>query len=332
LKKYQLWHRDTIIIGISANAIETFRALKSENYLGYRILAFVGNTKHKSLHKIPIINKDEITEVCNSDTQVIIALDSQNQNQLNGWLGFFNTLNFKFITIVPDLDGIPIYGTEISLILNYETLLLRLNNNLSNRFNIFLKRMFDITGSLLLLLFLSPLFLFVIIKINSYQPFFKHQRIGKKGQVFECIKFKSMVDNAQELLPELLQDEKLAREWALNQKFKNDPRVTPIGKWLRRTSLDELPQLFNVLKGEMSLVGPRPVTQNELAKYQDNVKYYLQTTPGMTGLWQINGRSDISYQKRVSFDVWYVKNWSLWLDIAILFKTIPVVFRQKGSV
>ena len=138
--------------------------------------------------------------------------------------------------------------------------------------------------------------------------------------------------NAQEILEELLARDLDARsEWQKDFKLKNDPRVTPLGSWLRKTSLDELPQLWNVLKGDMSLVGPRPVVQAELERYGRDAIYYLMTRPGMTGLWQISGRNDVNYETRVYFDSWYVKNWSLWTDIAILFKTISVVTARKGA-
>ncbi|HDV2047428.1 TPA: sugar transferase, partial [Escherichia coli] len=150
-----------------------------------------------------------------------------------------------------------------------------------------------------------------------------HERIGKGGKPFKCLKFRSMVINSKEVLEELLlKDVNARKEWEETFKLKNDPRVTKIGAFLRRTSLDELPQLFNVLKGEMSLVGPRPIITAELERYNEEVDYYLLSKPGMTGLWQVSGRSDVDYETRVYLDAWYVKNWSMWNDIAILFKTI----------
>jgi undecaprenyl-phosphate galactose phosphotransferase len=142
-----------------------------------------------------------------------------------------------------------------------------------------------------------------------------------------------MYKDADKILAELLEkNPELKKEWEESFKLKNDPRVTKIGKFLRKTSLDELPQIFNVLKGEMSLVGPRPVTQEELEKYyKDYAKYYLSVWPGITGLWQVSGRSDLSYKERVFLDAWYVRNWNLWLDFLILLNTIKVVIKQKGA-
>ncbi|HDZ2983580.1 TPA: sugar transferase, partial [Klebsiella pneumoniae] len=155
---------------------------------------------------------------------------------------------------------------------------------------------------------------------------------GKNGRKFKCLKFRSMVINSKEVLENLLINDNEAREeWEKTFKLKNDPRITKIGHFLRRTSLDELPQLFNVLKGEVSLVGPRPIITEELQRYNEEVDYYLLSKPGMTGLWQVSGRSDVDYDTRVYLDSWYVKNWSMWNDIAILFKTIAVVLNRDGA-
>jgi len=141
-----------------------------------------------------------------------------------------------------------------------------------------------------------------------------------------------MIANADQVLAEVLAGDPAARaEWERDFKLKNDPRITPVGAFLRKTSLDELPQLWNVLKGEMSLVGPRPIVTAELERYGDQVGYYLEARPGMTGLWQISGRNDIDYADRVNLDAWYVKNWSLWYDIVILLKTVRVVLAKSGA-
>jgi undecaprenyl-phosphate galactose phosphotransferase len=150
--------------------------------------------------------------------------------------------------------------------------------------------------------------------------------------MFPCYKFRTMHVDAEQQLRDLLASDPAARaEWEREFKLRNDPRITRIGHFLRRTSLDELPQLFNVIRGEMSLVGPRPIIQAELARYGDDVDYFLMVRPGMTGLWQVSGRNDVDYDTRVYLDTWYVKNWSLWYDIAILFKTVRVVFARKGA-
>lgn len=199
---------------------------------------------------------------------------------------------------------------------------------------LFFKNILDFLGSIILIIIFSPLllFLFVMIKKDGGNAIYTHNRVGKNGKIFPCFKFRSMVMNSEEVLQELLQNNpEIREEWEKDFKLKNDPRVTKIGKFLRKTSLDELPQLFNVLFGQMSLVGPRPIITDELERYGKYVDYYLSVKPGMTGLWQVSGRSDTNYDERVELDVWYVQNISLWKDIVILFETISIVIKGRGA-
>lgn len=162
---------------------------------------------------------------------------------------------------------------------------------------------------------------------------YAHPRIGANGRTFRCIKFRTMVINGDEVLERHLRaDPEAAREWAETRKLRNDPRVTSIGRFLRRTSLDELPQLINVLRGEMSCVGPRPIVEAELSKYGEGAREYLAARPGITGLWQISGRSNLDYDDRVRLDVLYVRQWSLLLDLVILLRTIPAVLKTGDAV
>lgn len=197
------------------------------------------------------------------------------------------------------------------------------------------KGLFDRVSAALILLALSPLMLAIAIAIrcSSRGPvLFKHTRIGANAQRFGVYKFRSMVTNSQEVLTELLRTDPVARaEWEADQKLKNDPRITGIGRILRTTSLDELPQLFNVILGQMSLVGPRPIVDEEVKKYGPAIHYYYSARPGITGLWQVSGRNDVSYDTRVKLDCRYVLNWSLWQDLKILFKTVGVVMRGSGA-
>jgi len=186
----------------------------------------------------------------------------------------------------------------------------------------------------LLLILLSPFMLLIawLVRRDGGPALFAHPRIGKKGRVFKCYKFRTMVVDAEKKLEKLLQQRpELRQQWLAERKLQSDPRVNKIGGFLRRTSLDELPQLFNVIRGEMSLVGPRPVVRSELRRFGSDVGYYLLVRPGMTGLWQISGRSDTDYDKRVYLDAWYVKNWSFWYDLIILLKTIKVVLKREGA-
>ena len=200
----------------------------------------------------------------------------------------------------------------------------------------FIKTAFDFTLTAVGTLVISPLLLYIAYRINKEDPgpiFFAHTRIGKDGKPFPCYKFRSMVVNSKEMLEKYLAENPEAKvEWERDFKLKNDPRVTSIGHVLRKSSLDELPQIFNVLRGEMSLVGPRPVVQEELNKYYgEAVKEYCSVKPGITGLWQVSGRSDVDYPERVAMDVEYVRTRSLWKDIVILYKTIDVVLNKKGA-
>jgi undecaprenyl-phosphate galactose phosphotransferase len=202
---------------------------------------------------------------------------------------------------------------------------------LSLRLQRFGKRAMDVVASGTALLLLSPVMLTiaVLVKRDGGPCLFGHGRLGKNGETFKCLKFRSMIHNSQEVLARHLAENPEARaEWEADHKLKNDPRVTKIGSFLRKSSLDELPQLINVLKGEMSLVGPRPIVAAEVVKYDRAIAHYYSVTPGITGLWQISGRNDVSYDQRVMLDSFYVRNWSLWRDIAIMLKTVPALMRS----
>ena len=184
-------------------------------------------------------------------------------------------------------------------------------------------------------IFLIPVFLLLalLIKLDSPGPIiFAHQRIGKDGKLFPCLKFRTMCMDADQRLKKYLEDNPEARkEWEAEFKLKEDPRVTRVGRVLRKTSLDELPQLFNVLIGQMSLVGPRPIVTAEIPKYGPYIKDFYMVHPGITGMWQVNGRSDTTYDERVQMDSWYVRNWGVWLDIMLLWRTFGVVLQHKGA-
>jgi Undecaprenyl-phosphate galactose phosphotransferase WbaP len=196
------------------------------------------------------------------------------------------------------------------------------------------KRVFDVVGAVLLGLLLSPLILAIItlIRIEGQPVLFWHKRIGRDGRSFHCVKFRTMVRDAEHVLRHLLNEHpELRDEWTKNFKLRNDPRITMTGRVLRLTSLDELPQLWNVLRGEMSLVGPRPIVRAELLRYGRNASKYLAVKPGLTGLWQIKGRSDTTYRRRVAMDRFYVQNQSMLLDIYILAATPAAVLRRNGA-
>lgn len=197
------------------------------------------------------------------------------------------------------------------------------------------KRSFDILIGFLALIALSPLFLMVMALVkfsDGGSVFYGHRRIGHNGQTFKCLKFRTMSENGDRVLQDYFRANPAAyEEWRATRKLQNDPRVTVVGSVLRKLSLDELPQLLNIIRGEMSIVGPRPVVEDELELYDSAAVYYLRSRPGLTGLWQISGRNDVSYAARVAFDTHYVQNWSLLRDLVIVFKTIPAVCFSRGS-
>ena len=216
-----------------------------------------------------------------------------------------------------------------------QALIIRVQNNLAKKVNRIIKRVFDIVvtvcGGILILPCIAVIAL--LIRLDSPGPVvFAHSRIGQGGKEFSCYKFRSMVSNAQEELNAYLKDNPEAREeWERDFKLKDDPRITKIGRFLRKTSLDELPQLWNVLVGDMSLVGPRPIVKDEIVKYGTYINDFYLVPPGITGVWQVSGRSDTTYDERVQMDSWYVHNWSVWIDIVYLVKTVLAVVRGKGA-
>ena len=197
----------------------------------------------------------------------------------------------------------------------------------------YIKRFMDVILATIALVVLSPIFLIIAIaiKIESKGPvFFKHTRIGKNGKIIKLYKFRSMVINAEELIKSFTPEQ--MKEYKENYKLTNDPRITKIGKFLRKTSLDELPQLLNIIKGDLSIIGPRPVVTDELEKYGANTEKFLSVTPGLTGYWAANGRSCTTYEQRMQMELYYIDNLSLKMDVKVFFKTIEAVIKREGAI
>ncbi|WP_028450328.1 MULTISPECIES: undecaprenyl-phosphate galactose phosphotransferase WbaP [Chitinibacter] len=340
-----LWQLPTVIIGAGVNAQDAYRAMHSEPTLGFSVQAFVSTEAAAEDElvfgdeRLPVVKlaREELLPwlAANGRPHVVVAVNQDELQQLSSQVEQLS-LRYKDIHIIPPIAGLPLFGVVPHHFFSHEVLLLRVRNNLMVKPLIRLKRAFDLFGASVGLLLLSPLLLYVLYRVKQEggpgSVFFGHERIGMNGVPFKCWKFRTMVHNSQEVLERLLATDPAARaEWDKDFKLKNDPRITRIGAFLRKTSLDEIPQLWNVLKGEMSLVGPRPVIAAELERYGDKVDFYLEARPGLTGLWQVSGRNDTTYAERVALDAWYVKNWNLWYDIAIVCKTIRTVVSGHGA-
>ncbi len=333
------WLQPTVIVGTGPNAREIAAAYDARNnHLGYQVQAFldlapeaVEGSLRVGGRDIPVLPLDARSKELPGwlgQPHVVVALEL---DEMLGREGLIESLSFYHgdIDVISPLKGLPINNTRVTHFFSRDILSLRIHNNLARPWPQLVKRGFDLLAASALLLFIAPLLALVAARIklvDGGRVIFAHTRVGRHGRLFPCYKFRTMVANSAEVLAEVLADDPAARaEWARDRKLRHDPRITPIGRFLRKTSLDELPQLLNVVRGEMSLVGPRPVVPDELELYGDARIYYLQVRPGLTGLWQISGRNDIDYERRVSLDAWYVRNWTLWYDILILFRTLLVV-------
>jgi undecaprenyl-phosphate galactose phosphotransferase len=244
-------------------------------------------------------------------------------------------LSRQEVIFIPAIKNFDFSDAQIIHIFNARANLIIVENNLINRFNRSLKYSLDYFLSIILFPLLLLLIGFIAWKIKREDGgtvFFKQERLGQNGKPFECYKFRSMRENRDVLLKTYLQEHpEEVHYYNAYHKYISDPRITKIGSIIRKTSLDELPQIINVLKGEMSLIGPRPYMTSEKEKIGESINMILAVKPGITGLWQVSGRSDVDFASRVDMDVWYVRNWSIWSDVIILIKTVQVVLRHKGS-
>ena len=341
LMRHGKWFRPVVVFGTGMNACKSAEAIRSDPMLGLRVVAFVRTApREESAVRVPDERIVELEDWMPSlgegleRQHFLFAPDTTTEFERNRLL--LNRLSSlsRSITISPPFYGLPLDGAEIVNIPRSDSVLLRLQNNLAKRHSLWRKRSFDVLGSSLALLLLAlPLAVLVaLVKGDGGPAFYRQRRIGRNGVPFDCWKLRSMVVDSESVLRRhLAESAEARREWMADQKLRDDPRVTRIGRFLRATSLDELPQLWNVLRGDMSLVGPRPIVLNERERYGQLFSYYLSQSPGITGLWQISGRNDTTYERRVDLDVWYSRNWSFWLDLVILARTVPVVCRRSGA-
>ena len=328
--------RHAVIAGAGDLGVSLARELETIHWAGIEVVGFFDDKVEESEELQEMGNQiigdiDQLPGYLESNDvdYVYIALPMRAEKKIFKILRECRSLGAR-IYLVPDLYVFGLHHAEMQSLGN----LIVLNFNPNTEW----KRSFDVIFSSLVLLLISPLLLLIgiLVKLQDGGPvFYRHRRITSAGKEFGCLKFRSMVVGAEKQLEELLEnDPELRGEWQQTFKLRNDPRITRLGKFLRRTSLDELPQFFNVLKGEMSVVGARPIVGQELTDfYKESAGRYCSMKPGITGPWQVQHRSDnSSYDERVGLDDWYILNYSLWTDIKIIFKTVKRVFDGRGAV
>jgi Undecaprenyl-phosphate galactose phosphotransferase WbaP len=332
----KLWGEPVVIIGNPQNAMRLVEHFKINLHLGLRPVAVLNDDQCAGC----VLGSHTSDQVCTIKDQAralslrtaLIVINDL--NEIDRLVERFRTI-FHRVILIKDRNGqFGLNGLEA---LDFSNVLgLQVKNNLLNPWSQLLKRSIDILASAFGIVLLAPLLglIALCIKLDTGdRVFYRQSRLGKGGQQFTLVKFRTMFqDRADKILREALkQNPELKKEWDAFQKLKDDPRVTRVGKVLRRFSLDELPQLWNILRGEMSLVGPRPMMTDQRGLYGVAFGNYVQVTPGLTGLWQVSGRNENTFARRAELDNEYIQCWSMWLDIYILFKTIKVVFWNKGA-
>ena len=339
LNALQILYIPVLLVGAGKTAELVNKSLQRMPVSYYKIIGFVDdNPKSESIATtLPCLGRFIDVEQVIQKTgvqNVLVCAPGLESKQLVKLINRLQLLVRK-VSFVPDIFGIPASNISARGLMEEQAIVVRVQNNLAKKSNRIMKRIFDIVATVCGGILILPILAIVAILIYLDSPgpiVFGHKRVGQDGKEFPCYKFRSMVPNAQEALEIYLKENPAAREeWERDFKLKDDPRVTRIGKFLRKTSLDELPQLWNVLIGDMSLVGPRPIVRDEIVKYGDYINDFYLVPPGITGVWQVSGRSDTTYEERVLMDSWYVHNWSVWIDIVYLLKTVLAVVKSKGA-
>jgi len=338
MNKAKLWGKPVIIVSYKETGARFQELLRQEWAMGYSPVALLDHhlvAAGKSYREVSC--EETLSDAANLGRElgvdtVIFAMPHTRREQLARMVSVASE-NFRSVLIVPNLNGI----TNSAVVARdfAGTFAVEIKHNLLDPWSQRLKRTLDLLVTGVGGVLVGPLMfaIAVVIKFDSPGPvFYGHRRVGAAGKHFLCWKFRTMHVNAEQLLERYLQTSPvLQAEWEQKQKLHDDPRVTRVGRLLRQCSLDELPQLWNVLRGEMSLTGPRPIVDAEVPKYGKVYKLYKRIRPGMSGLWQVSGRSDTGYAERVEMDSYYVRNWSVWLDFIILARTIIIVAFGRGA-
>lgn len=331
------WGFPVLILGAGRTGELVIRTLKRQPGLGLKPIAVLDDDPEKQgiLQGVPVIGGLSLAPYLARKRNInyaIVAMPGVPRDKLLAILERY-VHTFPHLLIIPDLFGFAslwVGATDMGGILGLE-----IRQRLLLPGPRLTKMILDCSLTLLFGIFALPLFVIIMIAVKLDSPgpiFYGHYRLGRRGRPFTAWKFRSMVVDADRVLEEhLIKNHLLREEWERERKLKSDPRITRVGRFLRRTSLDELPQLWNVLRGDMSLVGPRPIVDEEIAHYEETFELYKRVHPGITGLWQVSGRNDVTYAERVNLDAYYVRNWSVWLDIHILLRTIWVVMIGDGA-
>jgi Undecaprenyl-phosphate galactose phosphotransferase WbaP len=345
LVKAKVYTKPVLIIGAGKTACLISAALQREKTMGYKMIGIINDRGEQaetvnslSSCTIPLlgeVNQAESIIKATGVRDIFIAMPALPAAETVAIVNRLQPLVANVI-LIPDLFGLAMSGIEAEHFFEEQVLMLNIKNRLKSVFNRAVKRTFDLLFGSLILIAFTPLLLTLslIIKLDSKGPvFYNGKRIGQGGKIFDCHKYRTMYPNASAILDSYLAGNDVARqEWEKYRKLKDyDPRLTRVGKFIRRFSLDELPQLLNVINGEMSLVGPRPYLPAEKEQMGSWFDEILVAKPGITGLWQVSGRNLISFEGRLRLGSWYVKNWSLWLDLIIILKTLKVVIKGEGA-
>jgi Undecaprenyl-phosphate galactose phosphotransferase WbaP len=338
-----IWGEPVALIGVGSQGKHIYRYLQNNPIYGIRPVVVVNAIEdpedevHDELFRTPEINVSDLVNdnllLARAGIKTAILAPFEIPQALRSSLVDEQKFGLDRLILISDLNWI---GGSAVVTHDLDGLLgLEVERNLFHIRERLIKHFLDFSVTIFLLIFGFPfLVLFaILIRLDSTGPIiYKQRRVGKAGKEILIWKFRTMVYNADEILENYLStNQEYFVEWEKTHKIKNDPRITRVGKFLRRTSLDELPQLINVLKGEMSLAGPRPIVQDEIKLYKDGYNLYTQVLPGVSGLWQVSGRSDASYEYRVALDAYYIRHWSIWMDIYIFIRTVWVVIKRSGA-
>lgn len=339
-KKVRAFQIPVLIVGAGKTADLVVRQFRRDAGMRYRILGFLEDRKPFKDYgpNMPILGGFDDLEKAAKETGVdtiLIAAPGLPQEKLSDLIYRAQSL-VKHVAVVPNLVAVPMSNVSVESFFDAKIMVLHIRNNLANPWNRFLKRVFDICATIIGGIIISPILLAIALWVHRDSPgpvIYRNKRIGLDGKSFDCYKFRSMYMNNKEILEKhLAEHPELREEWNTYRKLREeDPRITPVGKILRKYSLDELPQLLNVLKGDMSLVGPRPYLPEEIPMMGERSSIILMAKPGITGYWQVSGRNDVTFNERVNMESWYVYNWTLWIDFVILWKTFKVVLMHDGA-